>query len=160
MRHFLLPIMAIFMLFSCHPQRSAVIVQPEETSATNGEPKIMFLQLKVWKKETGYGGEIKDKKQVPGRLNQDIRGVQLSQGEWLISFLDKKDKMVTQVTILNPLEEHYETTDDNGQLRGVEVKKDAADCFVRVQYDPRFAAIQIEQIGPAQQLTRILSLNF
>lgn len=100
------------------------------------------------------------KQQVPGRLHQDIRGVQLIEGHWLVSLLDDQKRMVAQVVVSNPLDEHYETTDDQGRLMSVEVKKQEADCFVRVQYDPRFSRVQIEQIGPSKQRIPIIFINF
>ena len=133
---------------------------PTESAAAAAEPEILFLHLKVWKKEDGYGAEMQNKQQVAGLLNRDLRGVQMTEGEWLVSFLDNKKNMVEQVTILNPLEQHYETADDKGNLRSIEVKKQEADCFIRVQYNPRFSGLQIEQIGPSRQRTKIISVNF
>lgn len=154
-------IISLFMLFSCHSPQSAAKEQLVEfTAAGAAEPEILFLQLKVWKQKDGiYGAEMENKQQVKGVLNSDLRGVQASEGEWLVTFLDAKKKMVSQVVILNPLEEHYEVSDDKGQLRPVEVKKEEAQCFIRVQYEPRFSALQFEQIINSKERIPLFSIN-
>ncbi len=162
MRNFLFYTSVFLVLFSCQRKHSMTTTAPTEPAAApaaEGGPEILFLQVKVWKKGTGYGAELQSKKQVAGLLNRDIRGVQLNEGEWLVSFLDKNNKVIDEVAVLNPLEEHYESTDDQGKLLTVEVKKEEADCFIRVQYDSRFSSLQIEQIAASKQRTKIISLK-
>ena len=160
MKYIFFNFVALFSLFSCQMKHTIAPTQPGELTAAAEEPEILFLHLKVWKKEGGYAAEMQTKQQVAGLLDRDLRGVQLIEGQWLVSFLDDKQHMVAQVSIANPLEEHYETTDDHGQLRGIDIKKQEADCFVRVQYSPRFSSLQIEQIGASQQRTKIISVIF
>lgn len=162
MKKFLFYTSLFLMLFSCqmkHSMTPAAATEPTAAPTVEGGPEILFLQLKVWKKDGGYAGEVLSKKQVAGLLNRDIRGVQLNEGEWLASFLDKNNKVIEQVSILDPLNEHYETADEQGKLRTIEVKKEEADCFIRVQYDARFSSLQIEQIAASKQRTKIISLK-
>ena len=162
MKKFLFSTLILSMFFSCqmkHSMTPAPAAELTAAPAAEGGPEILFLQVKVWKKETAYGAEVQSKKQVAGLLNRDIRGMQPNEGEWLVSFLDKNNQVIEQVAVPDPLNEHYETTDDQGKLLTVEVKKEEADCFIRVQYDSRFSSLQIEQIAASQQRTKIIFLK-
>ena len=141
-------------LLSCKGQHSVV------ATPLPAIPEILFLQLKVWKTGTDYKAEIQQKQRVPGLLPSNIRSMPLPEGQWMISFFDQHDQVLTRVSIPNPLEDHYETGDENGQLHAVEVIKDQADCFIRVQYDSHFYSFQIDQIEAGQKRWPIISLLF
>lgn len=159
MKNTLLALLATAIFLSCQAQRFTAMTPATAQKSETAAPEILFLQVSVWKRDTVYGAELRQKQRVAGLLNRDLRGVQWKEGQWLVNFLDAQDNIIAQVTVLNPLEEHYETEGVNGELRQVEVKKQVADCFIRVQYDARFSSIRIEQIQPFQQLSPIISLS-
>ena len=135
--------------------------QPNSTSlSTSTAPSILFLQIKVSKREETYEAKIVNKTEVAGILDRDSRGIQLFENQWLISLFDNKQKLLEQTTLANPLEEHFEVADDKGQFKNVEVKKQEAEFFFRIQNNPRFAMIQIEQILPSEKKKKLFSLTF
>ncbi len=149
----------LFLFYACQTQRPAAPTPSLEQSVAKGGPEILFLQLKVWKTADRYGAGLLQQRRVAGRLKRDLQGTPPAVGQWIVYLLDAKQQVVDQVSIPDPLEEHFETTDDQGRMRGVDVHKTEADCLIRVQYDPRFAAVRIEQIGTQQQYVPIISMN-
>ena len=149
----------LFQLCTCRTQRPAAVSTSSAGTAAPDQPEILFLQLKVWKTADRYGGELLQQRRVAGLLKRDLKPAAAATGQWLVRFLDAGQQVVDQIAIPNPLEEHYETTDEEGQLLRVDVNKPEANCFIRVQYDPRFAAVQIEQSGTQEQRIPIITLN-
>ena len=158
MKHFLY--FAILILCSsCHRQGRIAQAVPS-SQAANQTPSILFVQMKISKKEETYEAEILSKKEVAGMLDKDIRGIQLYENQWFISFLDDEKNVLEQMTVQNPLEEHFEVADEKGQFKSVEVKKQEAEFFFRVQSNLKFSTIQIEEILPLQKKKKLISLPF
>ncbi|MBL7813969.1 MAG: hypothetical protein JNL70_03105 [Saprospiraceae bacterium] len=149
----------VFTLFSCHSPQQISQKQTDEPPIVL-PPQILFLQIKVFKKGDVVEAQIANRTTVAGILDRDARGLQLIENEWLISFYDKRKELLDQVTVPNPLHQHFEVADDNGQLKGVEVKKEEADFFFRVAHNPSFATIQVEQITANKQKINLFSLTF
>ncbi len=149
----------LFFLYGC--QKRAVPSQTDTPSVTIlNTPQILFVQMQVSKKEAVYEAKITSKTVVKGILDRDTRGIQMIENQWIVSFLDDKKKILEQITIPNPLDEQFEVADDKGQFKNVEVHKQEADFFFRVQSNPHFNTIEIEQILPLQQKKKLFSLNF
>ena len=149
----------LFQLCTCRTQRPAAVSTSSAGTAAPDQPEILFLQLKVWKTADRYGGELLQQRRVAGLLKRNLLEAAPATGQWLVRFLDADRQLVEQVTIPNPLEEHHETTDEEGQLRRVDVNKTEADCLIRVCYNPRFAAVQIELVTAQQQRIPVITLN-
>ena len=149
---------SLFLVFSCHRQSQSTQTTPQ--LAVSEAPQILFLQFKVSKKEATYEAKITSKKAVAGILDRDLGGLKLFENQWLISFLDDKKNVLEQVVVPNPLDEHFEVADDKGVFKGVEVKKNEAEFFCRVQSNPKFSSLQVEQILQAQKKEKLFSLNF
>ena len=144
-------------LASCHQQ-----VVPTKTeskpilSATT--PSILFLQIKVSQKADTYEARIINRQDVAGILDRHLNNAPLFENQWLISFLDDKKNVLEQVAVPNPLDEHFEVADDKGQFKSVEVKKQEAEFFFRVQSNPKITRLQVEQILPNQNKKKLFSL--
>lgn len=145
--------------FSCHnsglPAQTKIALMPSESV-----PQILFLQIHVLQKATRYEAQITNRQIVEGILDRPLDGLQVFENQWLISFFDAKKKLLAQTTALNPLDEHFEVADDKGQFKAVDVKKNEADLFLRVQQNPKFASLQVEQILPAQKKKLLFSITF
>jgi hypothetical protein len=144
---------------SCHKPKmptQTVATQPTSVAA----PSILFLQIKVSRKEDIYEAQIISRQEVAGILDKNISGIQLYENQWLISFFDDKKNILDQIVVPNPLDEHFEVADDKGQFKNVEVKKQAAEFFFRVQSNPKFKSLQVEQILPDQKKKKLFSLIF
>lgn len=147
------------MFGSCHKPKmptQTVATQPISVAA----PSILFLQIKVSRKEDIYEAQIISRQEVAGILDKNISGIQLYENQWLISFFDDKKNILDQIVVPNPLDEHFEVADDKGQFKNVEVKKQAAEFFFRVQSNPKFKSLQVEQILPDQKKKKLFSLIF
>jgi hypothetical protein len=139
------------------PTQTTAIATP---IASTTAPSIWFLQIKVSQKEAIYEAKIINRQEVAGILDKNLSGIQLYENQWLISFFDDKKNVLEQVTVPNPLNEHFEVADDKGQFKSVEVKKQEAEFFFRVQSNPKFKSLQVEQILPAQKKEKLFSLIF
>lgn len=149
----------ISLLSSCHKfsTRTQTVTPPTIIAAA---PAILFLQIKVSQKEDVFDAKIINRQEVAGILDKNLSGVQLYENQWLISFLDDKKNVLDQVTVPNPLDEHFEVADDKGQFKSVEVKKQEAEFFFRVQSNPKITNLQVEQILPDQKKKKLFSLIF
>lgn len=149
----------ISLLSSCHKfSTRAQTVTPPTIIAT--APTILFLQIKVSQKEGVFDAKIINRQEVAGILDKNLSGVQLYENQWLINFLDDKKNVLDQVAVPNPLDEHFEVADDKGQFKSVEVKKQEAEFFFRVQSNPKITNLQVEQILPDQKKKKLFSLIF
>ena len=148
---------SINFLFLCACYNQAL---PQQTLiAPSTEPHILFLHLKVSKKEAAYEAQIISRQEVVGVLDKKLNGIQAIENQWLISFLDDKKNVLEQVTLDNPLDVHVELADDNGQFQNYAIKKNEAEFFFRVQHNPKFTSFQVEQILPNQKKEKLFSLN-
>lgn len=145
--------------YSCHKHNIPTQTSATPTAAATA-PSILFLQIKVSQKEDVFDAKIINRQEVAGILDKNLSGVQLYENQWLISFLDDKKSVLDQVVVPNPLDEHFEVADDKGQFKSVEVKKQEAEFFFRVQSNPKFKSLQVEQILPDQKKKQIFSLIF
>ncbi len=147
-------------LFFCSCQRQAIPLQSiDAQNEVENAPKISFLQLKVSKNEGIYKGAIINRKEVVGILDTPLNRVQASEGQWLIRFLDNKENVLEQVILKNPLDTHLEFADDNGKFKTYSMKKKEATFFFRIQYNPEFARLEVEQILPNEKSQKLFSLS-
>ena len=136
------------------------IQTPSNHFSSAAVPSILFLQVKVSKKEDIYEAKILNRMEVAGILDRDARGVQLIENQWLVSFFDNKNKLLDQITVPNPLDEHFEVADDKGQFKSVEIKKVEAEFFFRVPNNPLIKSLQVEHILPSENKKKLFSLTF
>jgi hypothetical protein len=149
----------LLFLGACHKTGSLTQSKPIPI-APSAISTILFLQVRATKTGETYSAKVLKKMEVAGVLNRGTRGVQYLENQWLISFLDKKNNLIDQITMHNPLEEHYEVADDKGQFKSVEVKKVEADFFFRVPYNPLIKSLQVEQMLSAENKKKLFSLTF
>jgi len=155
MKSSLLALMTLSVFLSCQVQRPIPVAASVATMA----PEILFLQVHIWKNDAGYRAEVRQQRRVAGQLLHDLQDAPRLKGQWLISLLDAEDQLITQITLANPLQERYETEGIDGQLRTVEINKEEADCFIRVQYDRRFARLRIGEIANSTTSNPIIYLH-
>jgi hypothetical protein len=140
----------IFNLTACTEKTKVVTNTPTTTTQTANpdEPQILFFQLKIAQKDKNAPiiATVASKKSVNGLLDKPLQGVDLIEGQWLISLLDADKKMVAQEVVQDPINQHFEYQNDKGQLANKTVVKPETDCFVRVQNNPKFRYLKCELI--------------
>jgi hypothetical protein len=150
----------LFVLFllasSCAKKAVIVTANKMQTleKAVSEEPQIMFLHLKVTQNEPKEPivAKVENKKLVVGQLDKPLQGIELVEGKWLISMLDAEQKLLAQEVVQDPINQHFEYLNDKGKLDNVTVVKKETDCFVRVQFDPRFHTLKCESILSKKEL--------
>jgi hypothetical protein len=165
LKHHFIWISCLFLsAFSCTKKASNLAKLHTETvqNALLAEPQILFLHLKIAQQDKNAPviALVFDKKNVNGLLDKPLQGVQLLEGFWLINFLDVEQKIVAQEVVKDPINEHYEYLNEKEKLDNVTVVKKEADCFVRVQFDPRFQYIKGEFILAKNELKPIFQIKF
>ena len=161
--NFVIFALSIFALSSCAKKNIAVAATATTPSviSVSDEPQILFIQLKILKKDknANYEASVVNKKSANGVLDKPLRGINLIEGRWLMSLLDVEQKVIAKEMILDPINEHLEYSDDKGKLQGVEVEKKETDCFVRVQNSPNFRFLKCELILANKQLKPLFLLK-
>jgi hypothetical protein len=144
----------IFSLFisviACTEKTKVVTNTPTTTAQTAvpNEPQILFIQLKIVQKDKNAPilATVANKKSVNGLLDKSLQGIQLLEGQWLVSLLDSEQKVVAQEVVQDPINQHFEYQNDKGKLDNATVVKQEADCFIRVQNNPKFRYLKCESI--------------
>jgi hypothetical protein len=137
-------------LISCSEKTSGVTNTPTSTAqaAVPEEPQILFIQLKIVQKDKNAPvlATVISKKSVNGILDKSLQGIQLLEGQWLVSLLDSEQKVVAQEVVQDPINQHFEYQNDKGKLDNATVVKQENDCFIRVQNNPKFRYLKCESI--------------
>ncbi len=158
MKQITLVIIAVCLFVACH--RKGIITQTAIPVSTTAPLSILFVQIKVSEKKDTFEAKIIHKKEVAGILDRDINGIQLLENQWLVSFLDSKKNILDQVVVPSPLAPHFEVADDNGVFKSIEIKKTEAEFFFRIQYNPQFSFLQVEEILSNKKKKKLFSINF
>jgi hypothetical protein len=157
----------IFCLFLCLiacTEKTKVVTNTPTTTTQNAvpnEPQILFIQLKIVQKDKNAPilATVASKKSVNGLLDKPLQGIELIEGNWLISLLDADQKIVAQEVVQDPINQHFEYQNDKGQLDNKTVVKQETDCFVRVQYNPKFQYLKCESIVEKKVLKPLFQIK-
>ena len=160
-------IILIFSLFlsliACTNKANVVTNTPVTTTQTAvpDEPQILFIQLKIAQKDKNAPviATVATKKSVNGLLDKPLRGIELLEGHWLISLLDADQKMVAQEVVQDPINQHFEYQNDKGQFDNKTVVKQEADCFLRIQNNPKFQYLKCEFIAEKKVLKPLFQIK-
>ena len=152
-----------FSLISCSKKTTIVTKSKIDSlqKAISNESQILFIQLKINQndEDASITANILNKKLVNGFLDKPLQGIVLIEGSWLISFLDAEQKILAQEVVKDPINQHFEYTNEKGKLDNVTVVKKETDCFVRVQFSPQFHYLKCEAILTQKKLKTFFQIK-
>ena len=135
---------------------------PNDTAATQS---IVFytIELETNRERSSYKATLVNNQKRNGVLKNDYdTSVVLKPNYVLCQFLDQSNQLLKQAVLANPLEPHYEYSNENGDLESVRFRNTKGKLFIRTQFDPNITSINVYLIyknKPLKLISNVIVSN-
>jgi hypothetical protein len=153
----------LLLLLSCHPNLSGKFPYPKEKLLQESK-QILFLTLLSQRDTINdvIQHEIIQFQITDGKLKSfaESSHTKISPGNWSISLLDQKNRIICSQYIQNPLNYEREVYGESGQIELRKIRLSSAQIPLRFPYLPQMKKIQIDSLTLNLEKVTIYRQNF